>query len=285
MKKNNNHINFEKDFFGKNDISYSKKKEDVWLQMEAKLNKKSSPKVIKTNFSKYLKLSIAAVFILTVGLSIFLRFYSENIYCPNGQHRMVSLPDGSKVTLNANSQLAYNPYWWRFSRDVNFKGEAFFEVKKGSKFQVISEKGTTTVLGTKFNIFSRKGEYKVHCISGKVMVSNNQKESVILTKNNYIVLDKKEIISKFNNENNSVNSISWIENEFVFTSVPLNEIFEEIERQFDITIEGKENLKGISTSSFKRGSSPQELINIIGKPFGVVTTKVSDSKYIVSQQK
>jgi len=284
MNQDNNHMDFEKDFFKKSKIQYSKSKEEVWLEMESKLAESHKDNVIKVNFIQFLKYGVAAVLIVGLGLLSFSRFYSIDIYCPNGQHSIVALPDGSKVTLNANSNLSYHPYWWQFSRKLNFSGEAFFEVQKGKKFEVISEKASTTVLGTKFNIYSRSDEYRVYCISGKVKVETKKNKSTILMKNDYTIVSQDNNIVKLQDETINQNAIAWINNEFIFTALPLKVVYEEIERQFDIVISGKENLKGISTSNIKRGSSPEEIINIIGKPFGVKCVKVSDKNFIVEQK-
>lgn len=284
MNQDKDHMNFERDFFKKSKIQYSKSKEEVWLEMESKLTESHKDNVIKVNFIQYLKYGVAAVLIIGLGLLSFSRYYSIDIYCPNGQHSIVALPDGSKVTLNANSNLSYHPYWWQFSRKLNFSGEAFFEVQKGKKFEVISEKASTTVLGTKFNIYSRNDEYRVYCISGKVKVETKKNKSTILMKNDYTIVSQDNNIVKLQDETINQNAIAWINNEFIFTALPLKVVYEEIERQFDIVISGKENLKGISTSNIKRGSSPEEIINIIGKPFGVKCVKVSDKNFIVEQK-
>ncbi len=284
MNQDNDHMDFEKEFFKKAKIQYSKSKEEVWLEMESKLTENHKDNVLKVNFIQFLKYGVAAVLIVGLGLLSFLRYYSIDIYCPNGQHSIVALPDGSKVTLNANSNLSYNPYWWQFSRKLDFSGEAFFEVQKGKKFEVISEKASTTVLGTKFNIYSRNDEYRVYCLSGKVKVETKMNKSTILMKNDYTVVNQENRLVKLQDETINQNAIAWINNEFIFTALPLKVVYEEIERQFDIVISGKENLKGNSTCNIKRGSSPEEIINIIGKPFGVKCVKVSDKNFIVEQK-
>ena len=73
------------------------------------------------------------------------------------------------MMLNAASRLQYHPYWWRFERQVKLEGEVFL-VKPGTLFKVVSEKGTTEVLGTEFNIYSREKNYSVFCQSGTVKV-------------------------------------------------------------------------------------------------------------------
>lgn len=284
MKHDKDHIDFEKDFFGKTNIHYSKSKEDVWAEMESKLNKKASKKVLKFDFNKVVKYGIAASLIIGLGLLSFLRFYSVSITCPNGQHSSVFLPDSSKVTLNAGSNLAYHPFWWRFNRTIDFEGEAFFEVKKGKKFIVESEKGSTTVLGTSFNIYSRNNEYRVYCISGVVKVETTNMQTTVLMKHDYSIVNQDDKIVKLKNKEDTQNAVAWIKNEFVFTSMPIRLIYEEIERQFDITIEGKEYLRGISSFNTNRGSSPEEIIYSIGKPFGVKCVKISEKVYIVEQK-
>ena len=101
----------------------------------------------------------------------------------------VILPDGSIAQLNGSSTLKYHPYWWNISRNISLEGEAFFEVAKGSKFSVESKNGTTSVLGTSFNIYARSNQYEVVCVTGKVWVENATGEvSTIITPNQKAVL-------------------------------------------------------------------------------------------------
>ncbi|NJO91799.1 MAG: DUF4974 domain-containing protein [Chloroflexia bacterium] len=59
-------------------------------------------------------------------------------------------------------------------------------------------------------------------------------------------------------------------------------ILEEIERQYDVVIDGKDNLKEIVTRDFSRGSSLDDILNnIIGRPSGIKFEKVSKNRYRV----
>jgi ferric-dicitrate binding protein FerR (iron transport regulator) len=284
MKKFNDHIDFEKDFFQDSSISYPKSKEEIWAEMELKLSARPQGRVIRLNLKRMISYSVAAVLIIGLGLLSFLRFYQVGVNCPHGQHVSVKLPDGSRVTLNAGSEMSYNPYWWEYSRKIRFAGEAYFEVKKGNRFEVRSEKASTTVLGTSFNIYSRNQEYRVNCITGKVMVKTKDNQSVVLSKNESSVVGHDNKILTLKDENLNKNAVAWMKNEFIFTSMPLKDIFAEFERQFDIEITGKEKLTGVSTFNARRGSSPEEIINLVGKPFGVKCVKISDRKFIVEQK-
>lgn len=285
MTDNFDHNNFEKNFFSKSKIKYSKSMEDVWSEMENKMNEQEEGKIIKTNFRKVLVYGIAAVFVIGLGLVSFMRLYSVSVKCPKGQHSSIILPDSSKVTLNANSELAYYPYWWKFSRKLNFKGEAFFEVEKGKTFEVDSEVGTTTVLGTSFNIFARGDEYKVHCLTGSVKVETSSEKPVILSPNEFTFVEKKNNKLIKDTIENSEKSILWIENKFDFKNIPLFKVYEEVERQYNIKIVGKERFVQPTRFSFERVNNPELVIKNIGKPFGITCEKISNRKYQLVKEK
>ena len=181
-----------------------------------------------------------------------MRFYSQTINCPAGEHVFATLPDGSLVKMNANSNIKYYPLWWTFSRTVNFNGEALFKVKKGEKFEVISKNAKTIVLGTEFNIFSRNSDYQVSCLSGKVkVIASTTKDKVILVKNQKAELKTNGSIILHKNEKVKEN-ISWVNNKFFFTSTPINKVFNEIERQYGISIKIEKNINFIYTGNFTK---------------------------------
>lgn len=108
-------------------------------------------------------------------------------------HQVISLPDGTKVTLNGNSRLEYPPAFNGEFREVNLVGEAFFEVTHdpGKPFLVHTGSIVTRVLGTSFNIKAVPGEkdVAVTVISGKVQVMENKKILGLLTKDDQILVN------------------------------------------------------------------------------------------------
>jgi transmembrane sensor len=88
------------------------------------------------------------------------------------------LPDQSRVILANESSIRFNKLFW--SRKVNLKGKAYFEVKKGSTFQVLTAKGNVEVLGTRFMVDDRNDRFQVVCFDGKVKASFNNDEVIIL---------------------------------------------------------------------------------------------------------
>jgi len=94
---------------------------------------------------------------------------------PNGGTYQVTLPDGSKVWLNAASLIKYPSSFSDKERVVEISGEAYFDIREDSKrpFKVLSKGQEVFVLGTKFNIsaYPNENETRTTLIDGKVRLS------------------------------------------------------------------------------------------------------------------
>ncbi len=125
-----------------------------------------------------LVLSSAAV--LLIGLFLFL-FQKEDtkVNTAIGEKRTISLPDETKVILNSKSVVSFSEQEWSKSRLVKLKGEAWFDVVKGSTFTVETEKGIIQVLGTKFTIDVDQMHLIVNCYEGRVKVKSEQGEVIL----------------------------------------------------------------------------------------------------------
>ena len=115
----------------------------------------------------------------------------ENILVQTGDFKKeITLPDGSLIALNKNSELTYPTKFSRKERLVRLSGEAFFDVTKNpnKKFKIdIDKNAIVEVLGTSFNIKSEKlgGTVDVNVVSGKIAfyAPENENAKTILTKN------------------------------------------------------------------------------------------------------
>lgn len=280
MKHNYSNSDLNTNFFEKAKIPYQRSKEEVWNTMMEK--RKAMPQK-KSNTRKLIVYwSVAATITILLGITAFMRFYTTTIFAPAGQHVSQILPDNSKIYLNANTKATYNPYWWQFNRAINLEGEAYFEVTKGKSFRVSSKLGTTRVLGTSFNIFARGNNYRVDCLTGRVEVKSPQGEKQTLLPAQAAIVNKKGEV-KLKKSVQAEQAISWTKNTFIFTATPLKLVFEEMERQFDIQIILDGNINGTYTGNFKRGSSPEEILNVIARPFGLKVKKLHQTKYRISQ--
>ncbi len=261
---------------------YSKSKDEIWTEMFSELE--DDPKPVRKIKPNWLMYSIAASVLLIIASTAFMRFYTESVYCPKGEHLAVFLPDQSRVELNANSSLTYHPYWWRFSRKVEFEGEAFFNISKGKRFDIVSRSGSTSILGTSFNINTRKNTYKVTCFTGKVKVlSKLTQDEVVLYPKDFASINRNGKIDLKSGINTKEKTM-WRNHIFFFTATPIRQVFEEIELQYDIRIEKKDLHKIPYTGNFKKSNSVDEVLNLVCLPLGLEYSKVSSKKYIVGSK-
>lgn len=142
-----------------------------------------------------------------------------------------TLPDGSVVVLNGNSSMDYKADFKK-NRLLQLDGEAFFEVKKGSRFTVETVNGSIEVLGTSFNVHSYDNSLMVACKTGKVRVYNQKKESIDLLPGDLVRLGKEVIKRKVD-----VNSMAtWKSGQPHFTRVPLREVIASLKNTYNINI-------------------------------------------------
>ena len=263
-------------------IDWEKSKEQVWLEMENKI-KSAQPDRVRIMFSPWMKVAMAAVFALLVGFTVFIQLYTKTVIIPAAIHSVLYLPDGSTVQLNAQSTISYKPLLWKLSRNVKFEGEAFFEVQKGKKFQVLSDNGKTVVLGTSFNVYSRNEDYQVTCITGNVKVTETKnKRAVILHPDEKAILNEEGKLV-VQSGSTTEQALSWMDNKLNFTSVPLRNVFEEIERQYDILINIPENLDSVYTGTFSIDIPVEQTLNLVCKPFNLSFTLKSKDEYIITR--
>ena len=262
-------------------IGWGKSKEQVWASLEKRLEP-IQPARTKVIAGPWIKLAIAATITLLVGISIFMQFYTKTIRVAAGQHSSIYLPDHSRVRLNAQSTLSYEPLKWKFSRIVRFEGEAFFEVEQGKKFEVISTNGKTLVMGTSFNVYSRNSDYQVTCVSGKVKVIENKTNKEVLIQPGQKTELRAEGILEIQSGINAEQTLAWLNNKLTFTSVALPRVFEEIGRQYGVLIHFPGDLDNLYTGSFKRNISVEHALNLVCKPFNLKFIRKSNDEYIIS---
>ena len=174
-----------------------------------------------------------------INFGVYNFFNTKNYTTQLAEQLQFELPDGSEVTLNSASNIEFKALNWKKDRKLSLAGEAFFKVKKGKTFTVNTNYGDVTVLGTAFTVNSRDNYFNVVCYHGKVKVTTTDSEPIILTKG------KAFSIQKQGRENYTIENTEpeWLSNQSSFYNVSIFEVVQEIERQYNIKIKGKENLK------------------------------------------
>ncbi|NIJ43904.1 ferric-dicitrate binding protein FerR (iron transport regulator) [Wenyingzhuangia heitensis] len=172
----------------------------------------------------------------------------NKITVPYGKKFELELSDGSRVTLNAGTQLKYPIRFLKDQpRNVYLEGEAFFEVAKDKKnaFTVVTDKMNTRVYGTKFNVSCYKNENKIATVlvEGSVGVykkNGGDKNKPLLIKPGY-----KALYSEKNIEVTKVDIskyIAWTHNEMVFLNDSFDVIIKRLERKYNVKIQNEYSL-------------------------------------------
>jgi transmembrane sensor len=278
MENKNNIDPKEKELFEQLEVKYTRSKADVWSEMENIIGEGELPSEQKVIRMKWWKPAIAAAIIVLLSTGLFMRLYTVEVQLGAGEFSSHDLPDGSVVHLNAESSISYHPYWWSFDRSLEMEGEAFFEVEKGEIFSVESTLGTTQVLGTSFNIFSRDNDYQVYCKTGKVGVSGKSGGEVIITPGQFAYVDGANVNTEDRDENEV---LSWHINKFIYNTTALNKVLTDFERHYKVKIESDPTQIDtlFYTGIFDRSVTVDEALAIISLSFNLDVEKMNDSSF------
>ena len=206
-------------------------------------------------------------------------------YCvvstPAATTTLVTLSDGTRVMLNANSTLEYPASFDDAEvREVRLKGEAHFEVTKNPHrpFVVKAGKMQTQVLGTIFDVKAyRKDAPKVTLMQGKVKVSNADTEVEMHPGQTATLQADKIVVSK------ASSSVSdWLEGDFDMDQVTLAEAMSDIGAWYNKTVvfQSQANMDKLIHFRFSRRASLQEIITALNE-MGVARIKIEKGKIMV----
>lgn len=142
-----------------------------------------------------------------------------------GQVLNRQLPDGTEVTMNANSRLSYLPGWADGKdREVWVSGEAFFHVRRTaqkSRFIVHSEHFDIIVTGTRFNVVNRHGKDNVLLEEGSVTLQMKDGRTLYMKPGDFIAFDSLEPAKRSYRVDSA---LAWKEQKLVLDRTPLREL-------------------------------------------------------------
>lgn len=172
----------------------------------------------------------------------------NDITTPRGGTYQITLADGTRVWLNAATDLRFPTSFPGQNREVTLKGEAYFEVAKNADqpFLVHTDKQTIRVLGTHFNINAYPDESvsRTTLIEGSVKVTSSRSpnKGTVLSPGQQATLQPSGRISV--NLHPDIEQVTgWKEGLFVFHSTDFKTILRLISRWYDadIVYNGKNN--------------------------------------------
>jgi transmembrane sensor len=195
-----------------------------------------------------------------------------------GEVKRILLPDSSVVILNANSSMRIPQQWSdedKDGRQVWLEGEAYFEVQKKAstrqKFVVHTDQVDVIVLGTKFNVNTRRQHAIVALEEGKVQLSVHGVGQSVLEKTAPVVLRPGQVVVvgqaeklQINTDKDVASHSGWARNEFHFDNTTLAEIGRLIEDDYGYKIETSDTtLLRRSISGDLRAANLDELVSVL----------------------
>lgn len=201
-----------------------------------------------------------------------------------GQYNLV-LSDGSKVWLNAGSEISYETDFARENRTIDLKGEAYFEVQKNKNlpFIVRSREQEIRVLGTEFNInaYSDEKIIKTTLKGGSLRVTANKQQTVL----------KPNQQAQFNTGSNALATksvdadaaIAWKEGIIDLHGMSLQECMRNISRWYDVEIVYQNDIPAIEMGGrMSRGLKLSTFQKFLENNFSIHTKLTSDRKLTVA---
>ncbi len=163
-------------------------------------------------------------------------YRTNKITTPIGGEYKVALEDGTQVWLNADSELSYPVLFSKGKREVQLKGEAYFEVAKDQQrpFVVHINGNSIQVLGTRFNVSAYSNEdLLATLVEGSIQLSTPT-DTAILYPGQAATIAKSRL--RIDKEADTVEAIAWKNGYFVFNNKRLSEIIRRLERWYEVKV-------------------------------------------------
>ncbi|WP_370390099.1 FecR family protein [uncultured Winogradskyella sp.] len=235
----------------------------------------------KNTRTPWLKIISGMAAVLVVGLALFTLINNNkttSFRTDLAEKEQITLPDNSRVDLNELSELEFNSAKWRDNRMLNLKGEAFFDVEKGKRFDVNTNLGTVSVLGTEFNVLSRDSIFKVSCYEGLVQVSYGNKTIKLPAGTEFLLSSGTGITT-----NISVAEPYWLKNMSVFKNAIFPDVIKELEKQYNIEVDIPTDISMKFTGAFEHNNLDNALKSIT-KPLNLTYAILENNKVIIRHE-
>lgn len=250
----------------------------IWAQVEQGIQQKP-----RFYYWRSYRFRLAAACILALLIAGAYWYLSGNVVYETGyaSSRQITLPDQSRVTLNAHSRLSYPRSWaWSGHRTVWLQGEAFFDVKHlGDTFRLYVKDVCVTVLGTVFNVKDRRDQTAVVLQRGRIRidVKDQQRLSTILTPGEGWEYNRR-IAAVTQHVADTTAAVAWTQQQLVLEGTTVKEVIQLLEDNYGYHVV----LEDSSLAEKKlRGTVPmqrkEDLFFVLSKIFNIDIIQQQDT--------
>ncbi|MER0437958.1 FecR family protein [Emticicia sp. W12TSBA100-4] len=231
----------------------------------------------------YLRIAAAITLLMAGILAVFLSKKETEIISLKTTNQTLeqTLPDGSVVFLNANTNLSYPADFEGDTREINLSGEAFFKVQRNENkpFIIHANGSDIRVLGTSFNVKAYTKNVKVSVESGKVEFKHEKKQTLLVKGEEAEFEAEKDSIKKAVMLDK--NTFAYKTKTFVFEDSSLEHVINVLSENYHTKIILKNNnIKTCRlTTTFTNETLPNAL-NVIAETLNLKVTPEGE-KYII----
>lgn len=170
----------------------------------------------------------------------------NQLVVPRGGRYAVTLPDGTRVWLNADSRLIYPASFNGAKREVELSGEAYFEVAHDANrpFVVSVRDAKVNVLGTRFNIRAYDAQPLETALLEGAVAFNHGTASRVLKPGEQAVVDAEGTLDVV--PANLEKVMAWKKGYFYFEDTPIRDIMDELARWYDAEVDYVGDLSDLS---------------------------------------
>ncbi|GAB3318669.1 hypothetical protein GCM10027299_10440 [Larkinella ripae] len=236
---------------------------------------------------RWMAAAAVGILLLATGSLLFYREFAQPeaiaVRTGFGETRRVVLPDQSVVTLNGNTSIHYAEHWQTDApREVWVEGEAFFEVvhtQNHQRFQVhLPGQMNVEVLGTRFNVYTRKSRTKVVLNEGRIQmrVSGGPKSHLEMKPGEMFFADA-QTKAFYKKTVNAQAQSSWRTNQLIFEGATLADIAQLLKDTYglDVEIRDRDLLQQKITGTFPSKNADTILKGLSGLFDLKITRKVN----------
>ena len=209
-----------------------------------------------------------------------------------GKKSMIVLSDGTKVWLNAGSQLIYPAVFYGKIRQVTLIGEAFFDVTKNPQnpFLVRASDVSVQVLGTRFDVSAYPDDKIVQTVLEEGKVNLKYSEKGILGREYVVEMHPNQMVEfdKTSGESSSKlvdvsKYVSWKDGMLEFEKVDLGRALMQVERFYNVKIHLSDPEIGTYKLSGKLDlkDEPEEVLNVIKLTVPIDWQKKSNGDFVI----
>ena len=266
--------------------------EQVRERIRVVLRRRRAPPPVARKWPSLLKL--AASILLLLGAAGWLwmrqlapgpslaRAASREIRVAKGQRTRLVLPDGTRILLNSDSRLRWQPAAYnRRLRVVYLEGEAFFKVHHDAQrpFCVVTPHLTTRVLGTSFNVTTHDQLDAVVVATGRVQVratGGPQPQQLVLRAGQQATLASGHLGPA---HPATATDYAWVNGVLVFDNLPLRQVAARLGRWYNVPVECAPTLAAQRLRARYEHESLEHVVRSLAFSLGTTCTQTPDGAW------